>query len=72
MTNADKRPAPTRPASNQPAAPPVQERPVTYHDAAREEDEFEGLLREKDDFQEAVEADLRGEKPKEPGGSPMP
>jgi hypothetical protein len=71
MSTTDKRPTSTHPMPKQPDAPP-RDREVTYHDADREQAEFEGLLEEKDDFQEAVDADLRGERPREPGGSTMP
>jgi hypothetical protein len=64
----------TRPAEGDPVERQPEGRPerFTYHDADREQAEFEGLLEEKGDFQEAVDADLRGEKPEEAGGSTMP
>jgi hypothetical protein len=76
MSTTDKRPASTRPAPTQPD--PVDRQPegdperFTYHDADREQADFEGLLEEKDDFQEAVDADRRGEEPTRSGGSTMP
>jgi hypothetical protein len=59
------------PQPNQPDAPPAEE-PITFHDADEQERDFEGLVEEKGDFQEAVDATLRGEQPEEPGQSPMP
>ena len=76
MSTNDKRPTSTHPTPNQPdpvaGEPEGDPKRFTYHDADREEAEFEGLLDEKGDFQEAVDADLRGEQPKRPGGSTMP
>ena len=57
------------PVERQPEGDPKR---FTYHDADREEAEFEGLLEEHGDFQEAVDAARRGDKPKDAGGSTMP
>ncbi len=66
----DQRPADDRdPVERQPEGRPDR---FTYHDADREQAEFEGLLEEKGDFQEAVDADQRGERPADGGGSTMP
>jgi hypothetical protein len=56
---------------NQPDAPPAEDT-FTFHDADAKERDFDGLVEEKGDFQEAVDATLRGEEPEEPGQSPMP
>jgi hypothetical protein len=78
MTDRATSPAPLRRRDDPTAAPPPDqpdapaEEPITFHDADEQERDFEGLVEEKGDFQEAVDATLRGEKPEEPGQSPMP
>jgi hypothetical protein len=69
MPKTQKRTNPSDPVERQPEGDPKR---FTYHDADREEAEFEGLLDEKGDFQEAVDAARRGEKPRDVGGSTMP
>jgi hypothetical protein len=68
MAATDQRPS-TTPA---PAKPGDGTGRFTYHDADCEQADLEGLLAEKRDFQQAVDAELRGEKPKRPGHSTMP
>jgi hypothetical protein len=68
MAATDQRPS-TTPASSKPGD---RTRRFTYHDADCEQADLEGLLEERGDFQEAVDAELRGEKPKRPGHSTMP
>jgi hypothetical protein len=76
MSTSEKRTSSTRPTPTQPD--PIARQPegdpkrFTYHDADREQADFEGLLEEKGDFQEAVDADRRGEEPEQSGGSTMP
>jgi len=38
---------------------------TSYADTKRKQDEFEQLVREKGDFQEATDAQLRGEEPED-------
>jgi hypothetical protein len=76
MSTTNKRPTSTHPKPTEPD--PVERQPegrperFTYHDADREQADLEGLIEEKGDFQEAVDAELRGERPREAGGSTMP
>ena len=39
--------------------------PKTYADAVEKQADFEGLVREKDDFEEAAKAEARGEEPRD-------
>jgi hypothetical protein len=40
------------------------DKPKTYADAVEEQADFEGLVREKGDYEQAAEAERRGEKPR--------
>ena len=39
---------------------------ITYEDAREAQNDLQGLIREKGDYEEAVKAQQRGERPKEP------
>ena len=39
--------------------------PKTYADAVEKQADFEGLVREKDDYEEAAKAEQRGEEPRQ-------
>jgi hypothetical protein len=41
-----------------------EQKPRSYDDTVEQQADFEGLVREKDDFEEAVEAEAKGEEPR--------
>jgi hypothetical protein len=43
------------------------ERPSSFADAKAEQDDFEQHLRENDDYEDAVEAEVQGERPEDRG-----